>query len=50
MLDLSDLAHPASLYRQMGVNRLWFSGLTPRLEIIRPGCCRCAVGCSLLPI
>lgn len=29
MLDLSDLAHPASLYRQMGVNRLWFSGLTP---------------------
>lgn len=29
MLGLSDLAHPASLYRQMGVNRLWFRGLTP---------------------
>lgn len=29
MLDLSDLAHPASLYRQMGFNRLWFRGLTP---------------------
>ena len=50
MLGLRGLAHPASLYRQMGVNRLWFRELTPWLEIIRPGCCRCAVGCYVLPI
>jgi len=29
MLGLRGLAHPASLYRQMGVNRLWFRELTP---------------------
>lgn len=50
MLGLRGLAHPASLYRQMRVNRLRFRGLAPWLEIIRPGCSRCAVGCCVLPI